>query len=75
MYLMHKHNHDLVEILDVNRLFDPLKKTVRGCYHAGEEMQDAEAFDKHDLIFMSGEPLPQCWLDEHYRDKMVHRAA
>jgi len=75
MFLMHCRNNDLVEILDVNNLFDPRKKNVRGCFHAGEEMQDPEEFNKQDLMFMSGEPLPLCWRDEHYRDKGMYQAA
>ena len=29
---------------------------------------DAERFDKQELWFLSGEPIPWCWRDPHYRD-------
>jgi hypothetical protein len=41
--------------------------------HYGEEMQDADKFPKSDLIFPSGEELPKCWLDVHYRDAEVKK--
>ena len=75
MFLMHKQNHDIVEILYIHLLFEPKKQTVTGRYHAGEELQDEEEFNKQDLMFMSGEALPLCWVDEHYRDKIMNRAA
>jgi hypothetical protein len=34
----------------------------------GEEEQEAEPVMKCDLAFLSGEPLPRCWTDPHYRD-------
>jgi hypothetical protein len=36
-------------------------------------MQDPEKFAKSELQFPSGEPLPRCWLDAHYRDSAVSR--
>ena len=68
MFLRHKTSHDIVEILDVDALFDPFKSRVAGRYHAGEEMQEPAMFKKPDLVFLSGEPLPRCWVDMHYRD-------
>jgi hypothetical protein len=35
--------------------------------HAGEELQDSEAFAKAELLFPSGEALPRCWVDAGYR--------
>ena len=32
-----------------------------------------EKFAKADLQFPSGEPLPRCWLDAHYRDQELKR--
>ena len=69
MFLMHCKTHDLVEILDPKVLFDPAKESVNGCYHAGEELQDAQMFDKTELLFQSGESLPECWTNKHFRDK------
>ena len=47
--------------------FSTFAASVQGRLHAGEEMQDAEAFLKADLLFPSGEPLPRCWLDSAYK--------
>ncbi len=68
MYLKHTPTGDLVEILDVRSLVDPLRNSVAGRFHAGEELQDPATFQKADLIFPSGEQLPRAWLDPHYRD-------
>jgi hypothetical protein len=68
MYLVNCKTHDLVEIMDEEALFDPFKSYVTGRYHAGEELQDEQLFDKCELSFQSGECLPQCWTDSHFRD-------
>ncbi|MGD2112490.1 MAG: acetyltransferase [Gammaproteobacteria bacterium] len=73
MFLKHSTKDDLIEILTLNDLFDPFNDTVVGRYQHGEEMQDPEKFSKSDLLFPSGEPLPRCWLDAHYRDSAVKR--
>lgn len=67
MFLKDQRNGDLVEVLDLEALFDPFVSEVEGRYHAGEELQDPQGFAKSDLIFPSGEPLPRCWLDPGYR--------
>ncbi len=67
MFLKNSASGDRVEVLDTATLFDPTSETVRGRYHAGEEMQDPDDFSKADLVFLSGEALPQCWTDIHYR--------
>jgi hypothetical protein len=71
MFLKHRLNQNLVEMLDLPELWDPFVSAVTARYHAGEEMQEPELFNKVDLIFPSGEPLPQCWIDLHYRDQEV----
>ena len=68
MYLRHQPSGDLVEILDLYALFNPLRADVSGRLHVGEEMQEPETFAKSDLAFPSGEVLPRCWRDPHYRD-------
>ena len=70
MFLKSKSHGELVEILEIQNLHDPFQKKVMGRFHAGEEMQDPEKFSKSELIFLSGETLPQCWLNPHYRDKV-----
>lgn len=64
---------DLVEVLTLTDLFDPFSKTLVGRYQHGEEAQDPEKFNKADLCFPSGEDLPRCWVDAHYRDSELQR--
>lgn len=67
MFLQHEPSGSLVEVLTLDSLYDPCCSEITGRFHAGEEMQDPETFHKSHLIFPSGESLPQCWLDPHYR--------
>jgi hypothetical protein len=67
MFLMQKNSEKLVEVLSLTDLFNPNHKEIIGRFHAGEEMQDAEKFSKVQMVFPSGEALPQCWLDSAYR--------
>lgn len=68
MYLKHKPSGNLVEVLDVRALADPCVSQIAGRFHAGEELQDPANFQKSELDFPSGEALPRCWLDAHYRE-------
>ena len=68
MFLMQKKTEKLVEVLSLQDLFNPNHKMIVGRFHAGEEMQDPEKFLKSDIQFPSGEALPRCWLDAHYRE-------
>ncbi len=68
MFLKHEANGKLVEVLSLTDLFNPNHGALVGRYHAGEELQDPDKFNKVELIFPSGEKLPQCWTDVHYRD-------
>lgn len=68
MYLMQKNSEKLVEVLNLGDLFNPNHAEIVGRFHAGEELQEEERFAKHEMSFPSGEPLPQCWLDPHYRE-------
>jgi hypothetical protein len=68
MFLRDKNNGDVVEVLALDALFDPNRDAVSGRYHAGEELQEPEDFAKADLVFPSGEVLPRCWVDPHYRE-------
>lgn len=67
MYLRNKVNGDMVEVLDIAALIDPNIGELTGRYHAGEEMQEPATFPKSTLQFPSGEALPRCWVDSHYR--------
>ncbi len=68
MYLKHTSSGDLVEIEDMAGLISPAETQVRARFHAGEEMQEAAMFAKAELVFPSGEALPRCWVDAHYRE-------
>ena len=70
MFLKSKSSGDLVELLEIQDLYDPFKTKLRGRLHAGEEMQDPEMFLKSELIFPSGESLPRCWIDSDYKHVM-----
>jgi hypothetical protein len=63
----------MVEVLSVGDLVDLFKDEVVGRYQYGEEVQDPEKFKKSDLAFLSGESLPRCWTDPHYRDDELIR--
>lgn len=68
MYLkMHSGEDDsLVEVLNLQQLFDPFAAQVLGRLHAGEELQEPSAVEKAQLVFPSGEPLPRCWTNPRY---------
>ena len=73
MYLKEAATGHLVEVLDMHQLADPYVQQLLGRYHAGEDLPDPEPFDKARLVFPSGEPLPRCWRDPHYRDTELRR--
>ena len=68
MLLRDKSSGHMLEVRNLEDLFNLFKPEIVGCYHYGEEVQDPEKFDKSDLVFLSGEALPRCWTDPHYRD-------
>ena len=57
----------LVEITDVVELISPSKEEVMAQIQAGEEEQPSEPFKKSNLVFPSGENLPQCWVNSNYK--------
>jgi len=67
MFLKDVKSGDLVEIVDVHVLFDPSEAGVQARFQAGEEVGDPVSLSKDGLVFPSGESLPKCWLDPHYR--------
>jgi hypothetical protein len=67
MYLKHIKNGDLVEVLELDALFDPNVTTIKGRYHAGEDMPEPAEFAKVELVFPSDESLPRCWVDVNYK--------
>lgn len=68
MFFKHKSNHDMIEVIGQDDLTNLFHDTVVGRYQVGEEQQDPETFKKSDLLFLSGEKLPRCWTDPHYRE-------
>lgn len=72
MFVKQKATGKLVEVLSMRDLFNPMHSFLVGRFHAGEEAQDPEKFEKEDLVFPSGEDLPRCWIDVHYRDAEAH---
>lgn len=69
MFVAEKATGHLIEVLDSSALFDPHLDSIHGSLHYGEEAQDPESFQKSELVFPSGEPLPKCWTDPNYRRK------
>jgi hypothetical protein len=63
----------MVEVLSLVDLINLNRDDVVGRYQEGEEAQDPMKFKKSGLIFLSGEKLPRCWTDPHYRDDELTR--
>jgi hypothetical protein len=58
-----------VKIVDIQELLDPTIKTVHAQEQEGQEEQETDIYQKVELVFPSGEKLPRCWLDAHYRER------
>ncbi|WNC71721.1 acetyltransferase [Thalassotalea psychrophila] len=69
MFLKNRNNGDMVDVSDISDLTNLFHQHVLGRYQAGEELQDPEEFNKADLLFLSGEELPRCWMDPDYRSQ------
>ncbi len=66
MLLQDKQTGNLVEILDLEELFNPVQDAIHGRVQSGQEEQDPEPISKNTLLFPSGESLPRCWMDADY---------
>lgn len=73
MFVRQSTNGHMVEVVNLQQLLDLNCANIIGRYQNGEEAQDEEWFSKADLEFLSGEPMPQCWQDPHYRDSELQR--
>ncbi len=73
MLLKQKSTGHMVEVLSIIDLINLNRDEVVGRYQEGEELQDPIKIRKTDLIFLSGEELPRCWTDPHYRDEELTR--
>ena len=74
MFLRETKSKHLVEVMNLGDLFDPTKPGFTGRYNWGEDVPPPEQFAKSDVVFPSGEALPRCWVDVHYRDNEIRRA-
>jgi len=72
MFLKHLPSGDLVEVIDLPDVINPYSDTIRARAHSSDLIQRPENFLKIELAFPSGEALPLCWVDGHYRE---HTAA
>ncbi|WP_250657873.1 acetyltransferase [Alkalimarinus coralli] len=61
-------NGKLVDIIDIQALINPFHHEVEGQPQWGEDLADPENYLKSDLRFLSGEHLPSCWVNSHYRE-------
>lgn len=68
MLLKEKSSGHMVEVLSLMDLINLNRDEVVGRYQEGEDLQEPMKFKKDNLIFLSGENLPLCWTDPHYRD-------
>lgn len=68
MFMRDLTTNGLIEVLDMKSVFDPFSTTVHGRTQIGEDTMDEVDVEKAKLVFPSGETLPRCWIDSHYRD-------
>ena len=73
MLLKEKTTGHMVEVLSQVDLINLNSNEIVGRYQEGEEQQDPTKFSKTSLIFLSGEALPRCWTDPHYRNHELAR--
>lgn len=73
MLLKQKTAGHMIEVLDLIDLVNLNRDEVLGRSQEGEEQQDPAMYKKSDLVFLSGEELPRCWTDPHYRDEELQR--
>lgn len=68
MLLKQKNSGHMIEVTDMISLINLNVDEVTGRSQEGEETQDPVLYKKSELVFLSGEELPRCWVDPHYRD-------
>jgi hypothetical protein len=73
MLLKRRSDGHLLEVQDLQQLFSVFQEQVLVRDQVGEEAQDPETVSKRELVFLSGEELPRCWTDPHYRDRELRR--
>ena len=73
MLLKERSTGHMTEVLSLVDLINLNRDEVVGRYQEGEDVQDPMKFKKSNLVFLSGEELPKCWTDPHYRDNELNR--
>ena len=73
MLLRQRKSGHMVEIMNLLELINLNNDEVTGCFQEGEGVLAPKTFKKNDLIFLSGEALPKCWVNPHYRDDELKR--
>ncbi len=73
MFLKEASSGHLVQVLNLTELTNPFENRTQVQFQQGEELPDPEYIHKEQLVFPSGEALPRCWTDSHYRDDEVYR--
>ena len=75
MLLRVKTSKHMVEVSNLADLMNLHCEKVVGLSQEGEDIhdQDVDTYEKSNLTFLSGEALPRCWTDPHYRDKELNR--
>lgn len=73
MLLKEKSSGHMVDVLSIVDLINLNRDEIVGRYQEGEDVQDPMKFKKDNLVFLSGEGLPRCWTDSHYRDDELAR--
>jgi len=68
MFLRHSQSGDLVEVIELRAVFDPFVESILARSQAGEDTMDIHSYEKSELLFPSGETLPLCGRDSHYRE-------
>lgn len=64
MILRTRQDGTRLKVINLQQLFDPFATCLHGRLQTGgASLQAPEAFLKADLQFLSGEPLPRCWVD------------
>ncbi|WP_207063081.1 acetyltransferase [Motiliproteus sp. SC1-56] len=73
MFLKESRSGHLVQVLNLTELINPFEARTQVQFQQGEDLPDPEYIRKDTLVFPSGETLPRCWLDSHYRDSEISR--
>jgi len=67
MFLRQMTSSELIEAIDVMSIVNPSCSTFVARTYLNDEMADVKRYNKQEMMFPSGEPLPRCWLEPGYR--------